>query len=78
MHQQLDWLAGLKTVMMVVRIRHLWDKTTHEVQFYLTTLESDARKLGQAIRLYWTMDATFNEDACRIRTKHAPQNLALL
>ena len=28
--------------------------------------------------LHWTLDVTFNEDACRIRTGHAPQNIALL
>ncbi|MEW6499614.1 MAG: ISAs1 family transposase, partial [Cyanobacteriota bacterium] len=85
LHQQADWL-GLKTVVMVVRVRHLWNKITHEVQFYLTSLDSDACKFGQVIRLHWgvenglhwTMDVTFNEDACRVRTGHAPQNLALL
>jgi predicted transposase YbfD/YdcC len=85
LYNQDDWL-GLKCVVMVVRVRHLWNKTTREVQFYLTSLDCDARKLGQAIRLHWgvenglhwTMDVTFNEDACRIRTGHAPQNLALL
>jgi len=62
---------------MVVRLRNLWNKTTREVQFYLTSLESDARKLGQAIRLHWgienglhwTLDVTFKED-CRVRTGH--------
>jgi len=71
---------------VVVRVRHLWNQTTREVQFYLTSLDCDARKLEPAIRLHWgvenclhwTMDVTFNEDACRIRTGHAPQNLALL
>ena len=85
LHQQADWL-GLKTVVMVVRVRHLWNKITREVQFYLTSLDSDACKLGRAIRLHWgvenglhwTLDVTFNEDACRVRTGHAPQNLALL
>lgn len=85
LHQQADWV-GLKTVVMVVRVRHLWNKTTREVQFYLTSLDSDACKLGQAIRLHWgienglhwTLDVTFNEDTCRVRTGHAPQNLALL
>ncbi len=80
-----DW-AGLKCVVMVVRSRHLWNKATHEVQFYLTSLESDAHKVGQAIRLHWgienslhwTLDVTFKEDDCRVRTGHAPQNLALL
>lgn len=71
---------------MVVRVRHLWNKNTREVQFYLTSLDCDACKLAQAIRkhwgvensLHWTMDVTFNEDACRVRSGHAPQNLALL
>ena len=71
---------------MVIRVRHIWNKTTREVQFYLTSLNYDAPQLGQAIRwhwsvensLHWSMDVTFNEDACRVRTGHAPQNLALL
>ncbi len=41
LHQQADWL-GLQTVVMVVRVRHLWNKTTREAQFYLTSLSSDA------------------------------------
>lgn len=85
LHNQEDW-AGLKCIVMVVRVRHLWHKTTHEVQFYLTSLESDAHNLGQAIRLHWgiesdvhcPMDVTFKEDDCRVRTGHAPQNLAIL
>jgi predicted transposase YbfD/YdcC len=85
LHHLDDWV-GLKCIIMVVRVRHLWNKTTREVQFYLTSLDSDASKLGQAIRLHWgienglhwTLDVTFNEDACRIRTGHAPQNLSLL
>jgi predicted transposase YbfD/YdcC len=55
---------------MVVRVRHLWNQTTREVQFSLTSLDCDACKLGQAIRLHWgienglhglhwTMDVTF-------------------
>jgi predicted transposase YbfD/YdcC len=85
LHNQNDWV-GIKCVVMVVRVRHLWNKTTREVQFYLTSLNCDARQLGQAIRLHWgvenglhwTLDVTFHEDACRVRTGHAPQNLALL
>lgn len=85
LHNQNDWL-GLKCVVMVVRVRHLWNQTTREVQFYLTSLDCDARKIGQVIRLHWgvenglhwTLDVTFNEDACRVRCGHAPQNLALL
>ena len=71
---------------MVVREPELWNKTTCDVQFYLTSLNCDARKLEQVIRLHWgvenglhwTLDATFSEDGCGVRTGHAPQNLALL
>ena len=85
LHQQQDWL-GLQSVVMVVRTRQLWNKTTLEVQFYLTSLESNASKVGRAIRLHWgienelhwTLDVTFAEDACRVRSAHAPQNLSLL
>jgi predicted transposase YbfD/YdcC len=78
--------AGLQTLVMVVRVRHLWNKTTREVQFYLTSLNSDAQLIGRAIRkhwgienqAHWTLDCTFTEDACRIRSFHSPQNFALL
>jgi predicted transposase YbfD/YdcC len=41
---------------------------------------------GRAIRQHWgienqvpwTLDVTFNEDQCRIRSLNSPQNLALL
>ncbi|BAZ70610.1 transposase (plasmid) [Fischerella sp. NIES-4106] len=64
--------AGLQTLVMVVRVRHLWNKTTREVQFYLTSLNSDAQLIGRAIRkhwgienqAHWTLDCTFSEDAC--------------
>ncbi|CDN11078.1 Transposase, IS4 [Richelia intracellularis] len=57
-----------------------------EVQFYLTSLNCYTRNLGQVIRLHWgvenrlhwTLDVTFSEDACGVRTGHAPQNLALM
>ncbi len=85
LHHQDDW-AGLQCVVMVVRVRHLWNKITREVQFYLTSLANDASQLGQAIclhwsienGLHWTLDVTFNEDDCRVRSGHAPQNLAML
>jgi len=85
LYQQQDWW-GLQSVVMVVRTRQLWNKTTREVQFYLTSLSSNAVQVGRAIRLHWgienqlhwTLDVTFAEDACRVRSADAPQNLALL
>ncbi len=49
LHEQDTW-AGLTTVVMVVRSIQHWNKTTHEVQFYITSLASDANKIGSAIR----------------------------
>ena len=71
---------------MVKRVRHLWNKTTCEVQFYLSSLPADAQKIGNAIRkhwgienqAHWILDVTFNEDKCRIRSGHSPRNFALL
>lgn len=85
LHQQDLW-AGLTTVVMVVRSIQHWNKTTHEVQFYITSLTSDAHKIGSAIRqhwgiensVHWTLDVTFHEDESRIRSLHSPQNFALL
>jgi predicted transposase YbfD/YdcC len=78
--------SGLPTLIRVVRTRHLCNKTSHEVMFYLSSLPPDAQQLGKVIRqhwsienqLYWLLDVTFGEDACRIRTGHAPENIALL
>lgn len=83
---QLERWSGLQTIVIVERIRHLWNKTTSEVQFYLTSLPPDAQRLGRAIRqhwtienqVHWTLDVIFCEDACRIRSFHSPRNLALL
>ena len=68
LHQQADWL-GLKTIVMVVRVRHLWNKITREVQFYLTSLNSDACKLGQAIRLHWGVENGLHWTLDQVSTK---------
>jgi len=77
LHQQASWI-GLKSVVMVVRTRQLWNKTTHQVQFYLSVIESDAPTVARAIRLHWgienqlhwTLDVTFAEDASRVLVMH--------
>jgi len=78
--------AGLQAVGIVVSERRLWNKTTREVRFYLTSLAANAQRLAQAIRthwgienqLHWVLDVTFHEDASRIRSYHAPENLAIV
>ncbi len=85
LYKQAQW-SGLQSIVMVERTRHLWNKVTHEVQFYLSSLPADAQNLGNAIRthwgienqVHWTLDVTFNEDHCRVRAGNSPRNLALL
>ena len=85
LYNQAQWV-GLQTIVKIVRTRHLRDKTTCEVMFYISSLPPNAQQLGKAIRqhwsienqLHWVLDVTFGEDASRIRTGHAPQNMALL
>jgi predicted transposase YbfD/YdcC len=85
LHESSQW-AGFQTVIAIERIRHLRTKTTHEIQFYLSSLSSNSSQIPRAIRqhwgiensLHWVLDVTFNEDACRVRSLHAPHNLALV
>ncbi len=85
LYKQAQW-SGLQTIVMVERTRHLWNKVTHEVQYYLSSLPPEAQNLGHAIRthwgienqVHWTLDVTFNEDHCRVRSGNSPRNLALL
>jgi predicted transposase YbfD/YdcC len=85
LHQIEQW-AGLNTIVMVKRVRHLRNKVTREVMFYLSSLPWDAALIGRAIRthwgienqLHWVLDVTWGEDKSRIRRGHGGENMALL
>jgi predicted transposase YbfD/YdcC len=85
LYQQEEW-EGLQTIVVVERTRRLWNKTTHEVQFYLTSLSAEDTRIATAIRqhwgiensVHWTLDVTFGEDHCRVRRGHGPHNLGVL
>ena len=85
LYQIAQW-SGLKTIVMVSRVRRLWNKTTREVMFYLSSLPCDAVRIARAIRahwgienqLHWVLDVTFKEDASRIRKGFGAENFSLL
>lgn len=75
-----------QTVVVVWRRRETWQKTTTEIQFYLTSLPPEAERLMALIRthwsienqLHWCLDVVFQEDQSRIRKGHSPRNFGLL
>jgi predicted transposase YbfD/YdcC len=87
-----DWLSdredwrNLSTLVMAQRERYQNGQTSSDVQYYITSMESNARKIADAVRghwgiensLHWVLDIAFREDECRIRKDHAPANFATL
>jgi len=83
--QKPQW-SGLQTVVMLQSERRINAQVSTETRYYISSLESHAAKIAAAIRTHWTiennlhwvLDVSFDEDACRIRKDHAPQNLSVL
>lgn len=80
-----DW-ANLRTLVMVRAERRLPDKTSVQYRYHISSLSSDAKRHLEAVRghwsieneLHWVLDVAFDEDRCRIRQGHGPQNFAVL
>jgi predicted transposase YbfD/YdcC len=55
LYKQEQW-SGLKTIVMVKRKRHLWNKVQTQTQFYLSSLPSNAKVISQAIGQHWGIE----------------------
>jgi predicted transposase YbfD/YdcC len=61
-------------------------KRSEELRLFIGSKKASARYYGKRLRghwriendLHWQLDVTFREDGCRVRQRHAAQNLALL
>lgn len=79
-----EW-KGLKTIVCVESRRCTRDTESVETRYYISSLDK-INRIARSIRhhwnvenkLHWVMDMDFDEDACRVRTDHAPENFAML
>ena len=79
------WI-GLRTVLRVDSERTVGTHTTRESRFFISSLPPDAAHLARIVRghwaiengLHWVLDVALRQDHTRIRTGHAPENLAIL
>jgi len=79
-----DW-RGLKTIVCVESTRHTKNNKSVETRYYISSLDK-INRIARSIRhhwnvenkLHWVMDMDFDEDACRVRIDHAPENFAML
>jgi predicted transposase YbfD/YdcC len=84
----LDW-PGVKQVCRMTHTRTVNGKTSVEIFLAITSLtrlQASAERLLVIARKHWSIenrlhyvrDVSFGEDACRVRSGDAPQNLAAL
>src|SRR5262249_8987160 len=79
---------GLQSVIVVETIRAAYAgaAVTSDYRIYISSLVRSATTFVTMIRqhwdienkLHWSLDVTFNEDRCRIRKEHAPENVVSL
>jgi len=77
----------LKAITVVFSERQeLGKEKTEEVRYYIGSRAAKAKAYTNSIRshwgiengLHWVLDVCFDEDQCRMRTDHSPENMALL
>jgi predicted transposase YbfD/YdcC len=80
-----NWV-GLRSIAMVICTRIIDGRETRSVRFYISSLESNAKRILHIVRkhwsieneLHWVLDVALNEDHSRVRKDQAPENLAVL
>lgn len=86
--QHLRGFANWKNLATVSRIRaerQIGEERSCEDRFHITSCSGAKRVLtavrshwGIENRLHWVLDIAFDEDRCRVRKDHGPENFALL
>lgn len=82
---QQQW-KGLRSLVRVTCTRHVGDKSSEEVRYFISSLSHDAAQVLKAVRQHWgienrlhyVLDVSLREDACRIRKDNGAENMAVL
>lgn len=61
-----DKWVGLVSVGMVICERRLWNKTTREVRYYISSLPADAQVLGDVVRTHWGIENSLHWTVLKI------------
>lgn len=76
-----EW-SGLKCVFSIERIVETGQKRTHEIEYYISSLDVSAARLMEIARehwkiesMHWMLDVTFSEDQCRFLSENAQKTL---
>lgn len=90
--EDIDWIEGIdkwkgiKSITMVKSTRIIGPKETTEVRYFISSLPAKASLLSRSVRshwaientLHWMLDVTMNKDGSRIRSRNAPENMAIV
>jgi predicted transposase YbfD/YdcC len=76
----------IRSIGLVESIRTVGETVTTEQRYYVTSLPADPVVFGTSARAHWgienslhyVLDVAFGEDACRIKSGNAPENLAFI
>lgn len=81
-----DQWIGLNQLISIQRIINTKGKKTEETAYFISSKQSNAFAYNEGIRLHWAIenslhyvkDVTLKEDASKIRTGNAPQNISTI
>lgn len=76
----------IRSIGMIEGRREIGGSVTTERRYYLSSLPADPELFATAARSHWgienslhyVLDVAFREDACRIKSGHAPENMAFI
>ncbi len=79
-------MGSIKSLIRIESKREINGKISEEKRYYISSIQGDAKMMLHCIRshwgienkLHWVLDVQFNEDMCRIRKGHAPENMAIV